>query len=101
MSTAAEKPTVLRPPVKQSAIPLPQAERVEEAPEGAPAPRQAKPKPVCPECSIEEMPNGEGVARIIIPPDVLKRLKNRSQGVSVSEFTWSTVIRPALYGATY
>ena len=103
MSNTTEKQS-LRPPVKPSAIPVSQAERVEEAPQGAPAPPQsaaARLKPVCPDCSIEEMPNGEAVATIVIRPDILKRLKNRSQGLTVADYTWSYVIRPALESHVY
>jgi hypothetical protein len=98
-----EKPVVLRPPVKPSLMPIPKEEREpEEAPQGAPAPRQpVKVKMICPECRIEEMPNGEGIATVIIPADVFKRLKMRSQGLTVSEYAWSSVIRPALYGHVY
>lgn len=104
MSTSAtEKPVVLRPPVKPSLMPIPKEEREpEEAAQGAPAPRQpVKAKTICPECKIEEMPSGEGIATIIIPPDILKRLKMRSQGLTVSEYVWSSVIRPALNSHVY
>jgi hypothetical protein len=91
MSTPStnEKPTILRPPT-----------RIREDPTLVTHP-PVKPKPVCAECKIDEMPNGEGIATIVIPSDVLKRLKMRAQGVTVAEYTWSAVIRPALYGATY
>ncbi len=97
MSTTTEKPTVLRPPTKSAPPP-----NTDEAPQGAPAPRQStKPKPVCPDCSIETMPSGEGVATVIIPPDIMRRLKNRAQGLTVDEFTWSYVFKPALNSAVY
>lgn len=102
MNPTTEKPTVLRPPTKQSSIPIPRDQHIEEAPQGAPAQHPSlKPKPVCLDCSVETMPNGEGIATIIIPPDVMKRLKMRSQGLTVDEYLWSFVVKPALYSAVY
>ena len=75
MSTTA--PTAVRPPVK------------------------AKPKPACPDCEIETMPNGEGIARIVIPAEVLRRLRTRAGALEVGEHTWINVIKPALYANTF
>ena len=104
MSTpTTEKPVVLRPPVKPSLTPIPKEEREpEEAPQGAPAPRQpVKVKTICADCRIEEMPSGEGIATVILPPDILRRLKNRAQGLTVDEYLWSFIVKPALYSGVY
>lgn len=103
MSTTTEKPVVLRPPVKPSSMPIPKEEREpDEAPQGALAPRQpVKAKTTCPDCRIDEMPNGEGIATIIIPADILKRLKRRAQDLTVAEYTWSYVIKGALESHVY
>ena len=91
MSTPSttDKPTILRPPTKQREDPTLATH---------PAP---KPKPVCADCRIEEMPSGEGIATVIIPPDIMRRLKNRAQGLTVDEYTWSYVLKPALNSAVY
>lgn len=89
--------------MKPSSMPIPKEEREpDEAPQGTPAPRQPiKAKTICPDCKIEEMPNGEGITTIIIPADILKRLKRRAQGLTVAEYTWSYVIKGALESHVY
>jgi hypothetical protein len=105
MSTTQDKPTVLRPPTKAHALetksptidPLP-VHRID--PTLATHPPVAPPKPLFLDCQIEEMPNGEGVANIVIPADVMPRLKRKAQGLSVAEYTWG-IIRRALYAETW
>ena len=98
MSTS---PAVLRPPTKASAMPIPREDRIEEAPQGAPARPPARIKSAsCPDCSIETMPSGEGVAKVVIPAEVMRRLKTRSQGLSFDEYVWG-IIKRALYAETF
>jgi hypothetical protein len=54
-----------------------------------------------PDCEVETMPSGEGIAQIQIPADVMRRLKTRAGTRSLNDFVWDEVIRPALYAATY
>ena len=91
--SATEKPTVLRPPTKAAPPP--------DHPAVKPTVTQVlgTPKPFL-NCQIETMPNGEGVATVVIPAEVLKRLKMKSQGLSVAEYTWD-IIRKTLYAETY
>jgi hypothetical protein len=56
---------------------------------------------IIPDCEIETMPNGEGVAILQIPADVMRRLKTRSGSRELGDFVWQDVLRPALYAATY
>lgn len=60
-----------------------------------------KPKAVIPDCKIEAMPSGEGICRIIIPADVMRRLRSRANVRTIEDFVWTDVIRPALYGSTF
>ena len=89
MSTT-EKQTVLRPPV----VVRPDPTLATHPP--------VKPKPaIFLDCQIETMPNGEGVANVVIPVDIMKRLKTRSQGVELNRYVWENVIKPALYAHVY
>jgi hypothetical protein len=95
MTTPAttEKPTVLRPPTKAAPPP--------EHPAVRPTVTQTlgAPKPFL-NCQIETMPNGEGVATIVIPAEVLKRLKMKAQGLQLGEYVWD-VLKRAMYAETF
>lgn len=90
-NTEKQPATILRPPVK--------AERPDPTLATHPP---VKPKPaVFLDCQIETMPNGEGVTNIVIPADIMKRLKNRSQGVDLNRYVWENVFKPALNSHVY
>jgi hypothetical protein len=52
-------------------------------------------------CLITESPTGEGLARVTIPAEVMKRMKTRSNGVEMGQYLWENVLRQALYGHVY
>ncbi len=60
-----------------------------------------KPKVTVPDCKIETMPSGEGIARIVIPAEVMRRLKTRAGQRGIDDYAWVDIIRPALYANTF
>lgn len=53
------------------------------------------------DCQVETVPSGEGTAQIVIPADIMRRLRTRAGGRDLGEYLWTDVIRPALYSHCY
>ena len=52
-------------------------------------------------CQVESLPSGEGAAQVIIPAEIMRRLRTRSEGRELGEYVWTDIIRPALYSHCY
>jgi hypothetical protein len=66
------------------------------APAPAPSPYQSTPV-----CEVVELPDGTGVATVLIDANVLARHKRRAGPMDISKYLWENVLHRALVDSVY
>lgn len=53
------------------------------------------------DCQVEPLPSGEGAVTMVIPAEVMRRLRPRAGDMDLGEYLWTNLLRSALYGHVF